>query len=211
MKKNTDHVLEELQEHLPYTILSVSVGVAILGILTFMAELLGASMVKPSHELFHVFHPLHMLFSAAATTAMFWRHERKLLKAAIIGFVGAVGVCGISDIFIPYLSGLLLKVEMELHICIIKHPLMVLPFTVTGICLGLIVSAETHKSTVFSHTGHVLVSSMASILYLVAFGLTDWIHVIGMVFFYIVLAVVVPCCTSDIIFPLLLTDRESNA
>ena len=86
-----------------------------------MAELLGPKMAESSHGLYHVFHPLHMLFSAAATTAMFWRHERKFIKALLIGFFGAVGVCGISDILMPYISGYLLGVKMELHICIIKH------------------------------------------------------------------------------------------
>ncbi|MCD5390641.1 hypothetical protein LR007_02100 [candidate division NPL-UPA2 bacterium] len=207
MREHLHHLREELGEHLPYTIFSVAVGLGILGMLTFVAELLGAKMAEPAHGLFHVFHPLHMLFSAAATTAMFWRHERKVIKAVVIGFLGAVGVCGMSDILIPYISGWLLGVEMELHICIIKHPMVILPFTAMGIFLGLVASTGTHKSTIFSHAGHVLVSSMASILYLVSYGLSEWMHVIGLVFIYMVLAVIIPCCTSDIAFPLLLTEK----
>ncbi|MHC4236360.1 MAG: hypothetical protein ACYSUQ_14680, partial [Planctomycetota bacterium] len=34
-------------------------------------------------DLFHLFHPVHMFFSAAATTAMFWRYERRLIKAMV--------------------------------------------------------------------------------------------------------------------------------
>jgi hypothetical protein len=49
---------------------------------------------------------------------------------------------------------------------------------------------------------------MASILYLVGHGLTDWIHMAGIVFIYTVIAVMLPCCTSDIIFPLLLAKRK---
>ncbi|MDP3013268.1 MAG: hypothetical protein Q8M92_03435, partial [Candidatus Subteraquimicrobiales bacterium] len=72
------HIALELREHLPFTIFSVSGGIIILGLLTFLASLFGAkNMAEPSQDLFHVFHPLHMLFSAAATTAMFWRHESK--------------------------------------------------------------------------------------------------------------------------------------
>jgi hypothetical protein len=205
------HILGELREHLPYSIFSVAFGIIVLGLLTFVAEIMGSGDISgPSRGLFHVFHPVHLLFSATATTAMFWRHEKRLLKAVIIGFVGSVGICGISDVFIPYIAGLLLGVKMHLHICIIEHPSFILPFVIVGIFTGFIVPDTTQKSTIFSHAAHVLVSSMASILYLIGFGLTEWIHVAGMVFIYMVLAVIIPCCTSDIIFPLLLTKKFSS-
>ena len=208
VKGNIRHILTELRDHLPYTIFSVATGMIILGMLTFGAEVLGSSNISnPAKGLFHIFHPIHLLFSATATTAMFWRYERKLLKAVIVGFIGAVTICGISDIFIPYIAGFLLGVKMNLHICIIEHPTFILPFVITGIFTGLIVPAATQKSTLLSHAAHVLVSSMASILYLIGFGLSEWIHVAGAVFVYMVLAVIIPCCTSDIILPLLLAKK----
>jgi len=204
------HIAEELQEHLPYAILSVAIALAILGMLTFVAVLLeAANFAKAAKSLFHVFHPLHMLFSATATAAMFWRHERRLFKAMIIGLVGAAGICGLSDIVIPYISGFLLGVKMELHICLIHHPMLVVPFLISGIFVGLIVPTSTHRATIFTHSAHVLVSSVASVLYLVSFGLSGWVEVGGMVFVYMVLAVLLPCCTSDIVFPLLFTESES--
>lgn len=205
---NIKHVLTELREHLPYSIFSVAFGMIILGLLTFGSAILGTHNIsEPSKGLFHIFHPIHLLFSATATTAMFWRHEKRILKAIIIGFIGAVGICGISDIFIPYIAGFLLGVKMQLHVCIIEHPGLILPFVVAGVFTGLIVPNTTQKSTIFSHTAHVLISSMASIFYLISFGLVDWIHVAGMVFVFMVLAVIIPCCASDIVFPLLLTKR----
>jgi hypothetical protein len=169
----------------------------------------GAAPVHPgfasaSHVLFHVFHPLHLLFSTIATTAMFWRHERRLLKALLIGVVGSVGICGLSDIVLPYAAGLLLGVrEMQLHVCLIEHPGMILPFVAFGLLLGLILPTGTHKGTIFSHTAHVWVSSVASIMYLVSFGLTDWVGSLGLIFIFMVVAVMGPCCASDIVFPLL--------
>jgi len=78
-----------------------------------------------SGMLFHIFHPVHLLLSAMATTAMFFRHERRLLRAIIVGFVGSVGICGISDVFMPYLSGRLLAAHgMHFHWCLIEHPQM---------------------------------------------------------------------------------------
>ncbi|MBU4377404.1 MAG: hypothetical protein KKD29_08060 [Candidatus Omnitrophica bacterium] len=211
MKRDMVHVISELREHLPYSIFSVAAGMIFLGILTSMANILGVSNIsEPSEELFHVFHPVHLLFSATATTAMFWRHDKRVLKAAVIGFVGSVGICGISDVFMPFISGLLLGVKMHLHICIIEHPGLIVPFVLTGILAGFLISDKTQKSTILSHAAHVLVSSMASIFYLVAFGLTDWLHVAGMVFVYMVLAVIIPCCTSDIVFPLLFAKGHAH-
>lgn len=208
MKSNATHVMTELREHLPYSIFSVAIGMVILSLISFIAQILGVfDISEPSRGLFHIFHPIHLLFSATATTAMFWRHENNYLKAIAIGFIGSVGICGISDIFIPYIAGFLLGVKMHLHVCIIEHPSLILPFVIVGIFTGFIVPKTTHKSTIFSHTGHVLISSMASILYLTGFGLSQWYHVAGMVFIYMVLAVIIPCCSSDIVFPLLLTKK----
>jgi len=98
---------------------------------------------------------------------------------------------------------------MHWHICRVERPQIILTFTAVGILIGLLVP-EVRKSTIFSHSAHILISSMASILYLVSFGLTEWVPVIGMVFVYMILAVIIPCCTSDIIFPLLLTGEEAR-
>ena len=209
MKGRIQHLGQELRIHLPYTIFSVSVGMIILGLLTFVCNILKVEDISgPSRGLFHVFHPIHLLLSTTATTAMFWRHEKRFVKATIIGFIGAVGICGISDIIIPYVAGFLLGVKMHFHVCIIEHPMFILPFVIAGIFAGFIIPPTTEKSTIFSHAAHVWVSSMASILYLVSFGLSAWIEVAGMVFVYIILAVMIPCCMSDIVFPLLLTKKE---
>lgn len=198
------HILEELKGHIPYTIFSVAAGIMALGVLSVLIE--ESVFPQKSERLFHIFHPLHLFFSASATTSMFYRHNERIVKAILVGFVGAVGICGISDIFIPYLAGGLLGAKMHLHICVIMHPELILSFTLFGIICGLLLPPVV-GSTTFSHSAHVLLSSMASILYLVSFGLVDWISVAGMVFIYIVPAVVIPCCISDIVFPLLMVKK----
>ena len=206
-----NHLKVELREHLPYTIFSVAVAMGVLGLLTAAFRTLDPDgMAEANEGLYHVFHPLHILFSATATTAMFRRHERKLFKAALIGLVGAIGICSISDILIPYTAGLLLGVNMHLHVCLAAAPGLVLPFAATGIAAGLVVSPRTHRGTIFSHSAHVMISAMASLLYLASFGMTDWFRAAGLVFVYMILAVVIPCCSSDIAFPLLLTRRAGN-
>lgn len=203
-------IWEELKHHLPFSILSVVFGLILVGILNFFVEMMGVA--DPSsyfEELFHVFHPSHILFSAIATTAMFWQKEKRVFKAIVVGIVGSLGICGISDVFIPYLSGYLLGAHMHLHICIVQHPQLILPFLIVGVIIGFLAPGTLEKSdgVVFSHTLHVLISAAASIMYLVSFGVTDWVHRVGAVLIYMVLAVVIPCCTSDIIFPLACTGK----
>jgi len=213
MNRKNLHMWEELSHHLPFSILSVSIGLMFVGLFTIITEMLGIQNVSPySEELFHIFHPVHLLFSAIATTAMFWQHEKRVIKAAIIGFVGSVGICGISDIIIPYISGFLLGAQMHLHICIVQHPQLILPFVFVGILMGFFApgTLEKQEGVIFSHSLHVMVSAIASILYLVSFGVTDWIHRLGAILIYMVLAVVIPCCTSDIVFPLLFTSQENK-
>ncbi|HCW51658.1 MAG TPA: hypothetical protein DGR79_06290 [Clostridiales bacterium] len=203
-------LVRELRSHIPYSVFSVTLALVLTGMLTSVFLLLDPLQTPAAAgRLFHCFHPPHILLSATATTAMFWRHERNLWKSVIIGFVGSVAVCGVSDVLIPYLGGLLLGVDMHLHFCFLEHPLLVVPFVALGIFTGLVAAEEIPRVTFFSHSGHVLTSSMASILYLVSFGLTDWVSSLGAVFPLVVVAVVVPCCTSDIVFPMLLVSRRA--
>ena len=168
----------------------------------------GPVVRRASSTVFHVFHPLHMLLSAIATTAMFWRHDRNLLKAILTGIVGSVGVCGLSDVCMPYLSGSILGAHMHFHWCVLSHPMVVIPFLVVGVLTGLLAHSAMTHSTQFSHAGHVLVSSAATIFYLISFGLSDWTSQIGYVFIVVIIAVVIPCCLSDIVFPLLVANRK---
>lgn len=203
-------ILKELGEHLPYSVFGVIAGLVLLGIMSFIGILVGGEEQLPvaSEELFHVFHPVHMLLSACVTTAMFWKHEKRFVKALVIGVVGSVGICGTSDIFLPFLSGTLLGVKMHLHICILGHPQIILPFLVVGILIGLLIPQVIEKSTQYSHSMHVLISSMASLLYLTSFGFTEWMHHTGTIFIITILSVMIPCCISDIVFPLLLTRKQ---
>jgi len=147
-----------------------------------------------------------MLFSATATAAMFFRYDRRWFKAIIIGLIGAVGVCGISDVVMPQFSLMILGTHAPWHICVWEHPSLVLPFAFVGVFVGLGASASVMHGTIVSHSLHVFASTMASIFYMVGpLGGLAWIDIIGKMFLFIVLAVMVPCCLSDIVFPMLMT------
>jgi len=221
----------ELTSHLPFSILSVAVGLMLAGTICFLVsdETLGqaAASLEGAHAdhageahgshntltgflvLFHLFHPAHMLFSAAATAAMFMRHEKNWGKAALVGFTGAVIVCGISDIVMPQCSILVMGKDLPWHICVIEHPMLVFPFAGIGIIIGVLAAAGgSTQSTIFSHSMHVFVSTMASIFYLIGpFGRFEWINDLGWVFLFICVAVMIPCCLSDIVYPLLFTKK----
>lgn len=220
-------IAHEFKHHFPFTVFSAAAGIIIVSIIFVVLTSMPLihdenetanehendteSFAHSAHQLFHVFHPIHLLFSASATTAMFWRYDKKVIKSILIGLIGSLAICGISDIFMPYLGGSLIGIEMELHICLIHHPLTVIPFAIFGVILGLI-SAEVffeRSSTIFSHSAHVFVSTMASILYLISYGFSNWMENMFIVFIIVVLAVLIPCCTSDIFFPLLLVDKKN--
>jgi hypothetical protein len=219
----TKRLSEELKAHFPFTAFSAAAGIIIVAIITILLtsiqtlnegglnatdddqDYVEGDISAESESLFHVFHPIHVLFSASATTAMFLRYEKKPLKAALVGFVSAIIFCTLSDIVMPYIGGVMFGMEMELHIDIIIHPQLIIPFVFFGIFLGL-ASANVFTdrvSTLTSHSSHVFISTMASILFLTSFGFTDWMDSVFIVFMIVVIAVLIPCCTSDIIFPLL--------
>lgn len=190
----------ELKEHLPFSVAATAAGLVVAGLLCRFVSESDPRML----EVFHLFHPVHMLLSAAATTAMFRAHGGSVVGAAVVGAIGAVVVCGASDILIPHASLSLLGVEAEMHACLVEEPVMVLAFAFMGVVIGMLASQGDHRhGTVLSHSLHVFVSAMASILYIAgSYGGTEWIGHITAVFLFSVVAVIVPCCLSDILFPL---------
>ena len=199
---------KELQGHLPYSIFCTAAGLMLTSILLFVAQAFtDRQLTEGLRNLFHTFHPAHLLLSATATTAMFYHCEKNFLKASLAGFIGATVFCSLSDIFLPALGGRLLGSSLTIHFCLIEHPWLLLPFVVIGCLAGCGAAATIAKSTIYSHSGHVLVSTMASIFYLVSFCPNcNWLSSdrIGLVFIIITIAVMVPCCLSDIVFPVLI-------
>jgi len=220
-------LLVELREHIPFSVTAVALGLTAAGAICILgsnaieggiAEAVHDHATSGAHDhdhgpafaqlFFHLFHPTHMLFSAVATTAMFCRYDRSVVKAIIVGLVGAVGVCGASDILMPHISLTVLGIQAPWHICVVEHPGMVLPYAIIGVIVGLVASSGVMRSTLISHSLHVLASSMASIFYMVGpLGVVAWIDKVGEVFVFVVLAVMVPCCLSDIVFPMLMTKK----
>ncbi len=205
MKRRLDALLIELGHHLPYTIISSLIATAAVWyVVTTQLQQHGAVWVSELRWTFHVLHPLHVCISAMTTTAVLWHFDRRLAKVLTIGVLGSVIPCGLSDYIVPFVGGKLLGQHMELHICLIDHPTLILPFLFLGLIAGLVFEQRISDSSVFSHGAHVFISSLAALFYLVSFGCTGWlsdIQLVFPVFLVVVIAVWIPCCISDIVIP----------
>lgn len=193
-------IAKELKRHAPFTAFGALTGIIILSVIS-IAEL----SPDISHKSFHIFHPAHVVLSSLVTTAMYRRYGGSTWAAVPVGFVGSVGICSISDVVLPYLGGTLLGATVTFHVCFIEHPLLITSSAFAGIAIGLL-----RPWTRVPHAGHVLLSTWASLFYLIAFGEADWISLFPFVFLVLFVAVWIPCCMSDIAFPILFTKRPST-
>ncbi|MBP9854570.1 MAG: hypothetical protein KBD53_06865 [Candidatus Omnitrophica bacterium] len=198
------YILTELAHHIPFSAFGVMVALLMMGLLTFFVEISGQEAALPHalENLYHVFHPSHIFISAVTSTAMFVKHDRNTFKAVCIGFFGSIILCTLSDAIFPFFGGLMIGGKMNFHVDILQHPGIVLPFAVIGTIAGLAAPKSFERATEYSHSMHIFVSSVASIIYLLAFGMENWVHYLGAIFVVTVFAVMVPCCLSDIVFPL---------
>jgi len=191
-------IAHELKEHLPFTALGALTGIIIMVIIV-----LGNVPSNISQTVFYTLHPLHVLLSALVTTAMYVRYSKaKFWVAILIGWTGSIGIATISDAIIPYLGGSLLHAQMEFHVPFIEE------WWINFLALGGIAIGYWKQTTKIPHFGHVLLSTWASLFYIMAFGKAEWIPLLPFIFLFLFLAVWLPCCLSDIVYPLLFLRKE---
>ena len=154
---------------------------------------------------FYTLHPIHVVLSALVTAAMYMRYSKgKIWVAILIGWTGSIGIATMSDAVIPYLGGALLHVPMEFHVPFIEKWWINL-LALAGVAIGY-----WKQTTKIPHFGHVLLSTWASLFYFISFGVADWIPLLPYIFLFLFLAVWIPCCTSDIVYPLLFVRKEQE-
>lgn len=214
-----DHGLQaEFLHHFPYAVFSVALGMVILSLLDYVSygsvhKALPASC-NGYHLLFHSFHFLHILFAATGTVITYSRFARNpsLWKVLLVGSISPMIFCILSDVVLPYLSGRILGVDMEFHICFHRELKNVVPFLIMGILNGLILrkhhTAMLRMFSLGSHFAHILISSLASLFYLVSHGFSNWYPQMGYVFLFLVGAIIIPCTMSDVIVPMYLAGKK---
>ncbi len=203
--------LEELLHHFPYAIFAAALSIIALTLLDTQ---------DASHDrfnrLFHSFHFLHVLFASTGTVITYTMFAKKtnLLKTIAIGTISPIIFCIISDMIIPYISGIAMGVDMELHICFHEEMRNIWPFLLMGLINGMILkehhSAALRVFSLGSHFTHILISSLASLFYMVSRGLSDWYPKMGYMFLFLVVAIVIPCTFSDVIIPMYFASKENK-
>lgn len=200
----------ELAHHAPFTATGAAIGIGAMAAVTLLN-----APAAVSEALFFTFHPLHVVFSALVTTAIYRKQPSSKLWLLIpIGYIGSIGIGTLSDAIIPYLEGSSLKIGMEFHLPFLETEIvpyigapewiLVNSAAIIGIAIGYF-----KPNTRLPHLGHVLLSTWASLFAFTAFGTADWLPLLPIIFVFLFLAVWIPCCVSDIVFPMLLVKDGS--
>ena len=191
----------QLKRHAPFTVMGALTGIGIMTVLVY------ADVPREtSHHLFWILHPLHVVLSALTTAAVYRLNTKnaKLWATVVIGYLGSIGIATLSDSVIPYLGEWLLDLPNRgVHVGFIEKWWLVNPLAALGIAIACV-----WPTTRIPHTGHALLSTWASLFHMsMALGNEFALHTALMITVFLFLAVWVPCCTSDIVFPLLFADK----
>ncbi|MCK5214085.1 MAG: hypothetical protein KAR05_01875 [Candidatus Omnitrophica bacterium] len=201
-----ERIVNELKAHSPFTLFGAMTGVVLMMVFKGMDH-------DIAHKIFYILHPAHVVLSAMVTTAIYCHYTpkaqkkwQKFWKVLLIGYVGAIGIGTLSDSLIPFWGETLLEMpHAKAHIGFIEQWWLINPLVVIAIIV-----AYFKPATKFPHAGHVLLSTWASLFHMImASGHDHGISYFG-VFIFLFIAVWVPCCLSDIIFPLLFVKDKSK-
>ena len=201
-------ILNELRRHIPFTALGAFGGILFIIVFNRISE-------ETAHELFFVFHPLHVLLSALVTASIYQLHTCPKQKSKkcnlplllVIGLMGSIGIATLSDSIMPYLGEILLDMpHRHSHIGFLEKW-----WLISGVAVVGIIIAYVNPTTKFPHLGHVLISTWASLFHiLMAKGQNLLVITYIIVFIFLFLAVWIPCCISDIVFPLLFVNKSKK-
>lgn len=219
-------VLRELRAHAPFTLFGSLTGIAMMLLFRGLPE-------TTTYRLFYVFHPLHVTLSAIVAGSIFRLHEktRNLLVVLLVGYCSSVGTATLSNSIIPFFGESILGVavpteseihaghrsegqaaadvnktgepsphpEPKIHLGFIEEWYIVNPAALVGILIGFWL-----PRTKLPHAGHILISTWASAAHILmnTHSEVTILTAIG-AFAVLFIAVWVPCCSSDIIVPLL--------
>jgi hypothetical protein len=197
-------IVVELRRHAPFTLVGALTGIVIATVLV------NTNAPRPlSHGLFWTLHPLHVVLSALTTAAMYRLNSRnpKLWAVVLIGYGGSIGIATLSDSLIPYFGEWLLDLPNRgVHLGFIEKWWLVNPLALLGIAV-----AYARATTSIPHAGHVLLSTWASLFHMTMALGSDFSVMMGvLVTLFLFVAVWVPCCTSDIVFPLIFASTRSG-
>jgi hypothetical protein len=225
MTRRFKRIATELKSHAPFTLFGAATG--ILCMLLFKNVGSGGSL-----RLFQVFHPTHVVLSAVVTASLFKLYKGKaaFLSVLLVGYFGSIGVATLSDCILPFFGEDILGVAIPTHADLHSHEGQTglqerargsdveIPSAWSRLHLGFIedwylvnpaallgiIIAYFWPRTKFPHAGHILISTWASSFHVLMNTHRELspVMLVG-VFVVLFIAVWLPCCFSDIVFPLL--------
>jgi len=212
-RKKLAIILKELESHSPFTLFGAFTGIVCMLLFKNLEH-------ETSRRIFYVLHPGHVLLSAIVTASMFKFHSKrsKIIAVVLVGFFGSLGIGTLSDSLIPYVGEVLLGMRIETHahehagfaeqahIGFIEGWYIVIPAAIAGVLIALF-----KPRTKVPHAGHVLLSTWASSFHMLMAmgGQLSVLKAVGS-FGFLFLAVLLPCCFSDIVFPLLFVKSSDD-
>ncbi len=190
-------ILKELREHIPFTITATLISIMIMSMLLIKQNLMDYTI-----SFFYIFHPAHIFFSSIVSAAIFYNYKKKILSAIISSLIIAIAVGSVSDVIFPYLGSLLFKIPISFHLPVIESPILILSVAFFGAISGI-----AFRKTKFPHFIHVFISVLASLLYIFAYSANFSLLVIFFIFIITSVSVIIPCCLSDIVMPILFQNK----
>jgi hypothetical protein len=215
-------VLIELKAHSPFTMFGASTGIVLMLLFRSISH-------QASYRLFYIFHPAHVVLSAMVTASLFRLHEKTkgFLIVLIVGYVGSIGIATLSDSILPFwgedILGAVIPTEAaihhheheagaeqghekELHIGFIEEWYIVNPAALLGILIAYFLPRSK-----LPHAFHILISTWASTAHIMMNTHQPMTAVLALgIFIVLFIAVWLPCCFSDIVFPMLFVKAEGE-
>lgn len=218
--------MTELKDHLPFTLFGALTGLALMLLFKNIGQ-------QASYTLFYIFHPAHVILGAMVTASLFKLHVKKanFLLVLIVGYIGAIGIATLSDSVLPFLGEGVLGVSIPLHaetapnekddssiqdsdaqqkhkihFGFIEQWYIVNPAAFLGVLIAYFL-----PRTKFPHAAHILISTWASSTHIMMnlYQPVTALIVVGIVV-VLFISVWLPCCISDIVFPVLLVRPNSK-
>lgn len=192
-------ILKELKEHYPFTFFATLIAILLIAILKFYFS------KDVPESFFHIAHPAHVFVSSLVSAAIFYKYKKKIILALLMGVLISITIGTISDVLFPWLGGIVFNLETLLHVPLIEETFLIFSTAVIGSILGIVT-----KTTKEPHFLHVFISVFASLFYLTSFSHDlSYIEFLLMVFI-VFLAVLIPCCISDIVLPVMLSKKRKK-
>ncbi len=197
-----DFLRRELVSHFPFSVLAVAFSMMVTSVIVNVIQ-----DVKSNLFLFHLFHYLHIFFATTGTMVSFRKYSNSAIGGIFAGILIPLFFCTFSDAILPYVGSVLIfNGIIQFHWCFIDHFASILPFFVVGIINGWVLSSQKNNQKMSTslnfHFWHIFSSALASLFYLIAYGVFDWDSNLGIVFLFLIGVVLIPCSFSDIILPL---------